>query len=140
MTTTSPSPTSAAELVAVASTLVVDALAHGVSGLPEPQPQRGDVTLAEKITKEDLHLDWSEPAVQLKRVVRLGKAWSTFRGKRLTVLEARLGDGRPAVEHRPVGWTDRSSRRGAGHWNSFWSSPRAVLPCQPRSGCAVCGP
>ncbi len=94
------------QLVEVASTLVVDALAHGVSALPEPQPQRGDVTLAEKITKEDLRLDWNEPALQLQRVVRLGKAWSTFRGKRLTVLEARLGDGGRAGEERLPGALD----------------------------------
>jgi methionyl-tRNA formyltransferase len=46
------------------------------------------VTVAEKITKEDLHLDWAQPAEQLHRVVRLEHAWTTFRGKRLGVLEA----------------------------------------------------
>jgi methionyl-tRNA formyltransferase len=85
------------ELVAVASTLVVDALAGGVAGLPDPVPQQGEVTVAEKITKEDLHLDWAEPAVQLKRVVRLGAAWTTFRGKRLTVLEAAVRDAEPGA-------------------------------------------
>jgi methionyl-tRNA formyltransferase len=79
------------ELVTVASALVVEALAHGVSGLPAPVPQEGEVTTAEKIGKEDLHLDWSEPAVDLRRVVRLGRAWTTFRGKRLTVLDAGPG-------------------------------------------------
>ena len=38
------------ELVTVASALVVDALAHGVAGLPVPVPQEGEVTMAEKIT------------------------------------------------------------------------------------------
>ncbi len=76
------------ELVAVASTLVVEALAHGVAGLPAPVAQEGEVTTAEKITKEDLHLDWTRPAVELTRVVRLGRAWTTFRAKRLTVLDA----------------------------------------------------
>ncbi len=75
-------------LAEVASRLVVDALANGVSGLPVPQPQHGEVTIAEKVTKEELHLDWRQPAVQLARVVRLGHAWTTFRGRRLTVLEA----------------------------------------------------
>jgi methionyl-tRNA formyltransferase len=75
------------ELVAVASTLVVEALAGGVDALPVPVPQAGEVTLAEKISKEDLHLDWTSPAVELRRVVRLGNAWTTFRGKRLTVLD-----------------------------------------------------
>ena len=82
-----------AQLVAVGSSLMVETLAAGVAGLPAPEPQHGEATLAEKITKEDLHLDWLEPAAQLKRVVRLGRAWTTFRGKRLTVLEATVGDG-----------------------------------------------
>ena len=72
----------------MASALVVDALAAGVGGLPEPEPQHGEVTVAEKITREDLHLDWSGSAVQLSRVVRLGRAWTTFRGQRLNVLDA----------------------------------------------------
>lgn len=75
-------------LVAVASALLVDMLKDGLEGLPEPEPQHGDVTVAEKISKEDLHLDWSEAAVQLHRVVRLEHAWTTFRDKRLGVLEA----------------------------------------------------
>ncbi len=79
------------ELVDVASALVVEALADGVAGLPDPVPQSGEVTLADKITKEDLHLDWTRPAVDLRRVVRLGRAWTTFRGKRLTVLATRPG-------------------------------------------------
>jgi len=77
-----------ARLVEVGSALVVDALRAGVDGLPTPEPQHGVPTIAEKISKEDLHLDWTQPAEQLARVVRLGRAWTTFRGKRLTVLEA----------------------------------------------------
>ena len=49
----------------MASALVVEALAHGVAGLPGPVPQEGEVTMAEKITTEDLHLDWAEAAVEL---------------------------------------------------------------------------
>ena len=77
-----------AQLVAVGSRLLVDALADGASGLPEPEPQRGDVTIAHKITREDLHLEWAQPAQQLSRVVRLERAWTTFRGRRLGVLDA----------------------------------------------------
>ena len=79
-------------LVALGSGLLVDSLATGVSGLPQPVPQQGEATIADKVTKEDLHLDWAEQAVRLKRVVRLGRAWTTFRGKRLTVLEAEVGE------------------------------------------------
>ncbi len=80
------------ELVAVASELVVDALAGGVSGLPVPQPQHGEVTIAEKITTEDLHLQWDRTALEVARVVRLGRAWTTFRGRRLGVLDAAVAD------------------------------------------------
>jgi len=103
------------QLVAVGSDLLVDTLAGGVSGLPEPVPQHGDVTIADKITKEDLHLDWAEPAVQLKRVVRLGRAWTRFRGKRLTVLQAAVGDAEPgAAEHAPGSLLGPAVVTGAG--------------------------
>ena len=87
-----------ARLVEVACTLLVDELAHGLAGLPEPEPQRGQPTIAEKISREDLHLDWSRTAVELKRVVRLGHAWTTFRGKRLTVLEAVVAAEDPGTD------------------------------------------
>ena len=59
-------------------------------GLREPAPQDGEPTYAAKLTPEDLHLDWTLPAVQRDRVVRLGGAWTTFRGNRLKVLAAEL--------------------------------------------------
>ncbi len=91
------------ELVTVASALVVDALAHGVAGLPVPVPQEGEVTMAEKITTDDLHLDWAKTAVDLKRVVRLGRAWTTFRDKRLTVLDVALAPHEHGLDERPPG-------------------------------------
>ena len=90
------------ELVDVASALVVASLAQGVAGLPDPVPQAGEVTLAKKISTEDLHLDWTRPAVELRRVVRLGRAWTTFRGKRLTVL-ATLPGPNPDTHAVPPG-------------------------------------
>jgi methionyl-tRNA formyltransferase len=62
-------------------------------GLPEPTPQAGEATYARKLEPEDHHLDWSEPAVRLHRVVRLGQAWTTLRGKRLRILRARPAGG-----------------------------------------------
>jgi methionyl-tRNA formyltransferase len=63
-------------------------------GLGEPTPQQGEATYADKIDPEEHHLDWSRPAVELHRIVRVGDAWTTFRGKRLKVLRATLaGDG-----------------------------------------------
>ena len=91
-------PALRAELVDVASELVVASLANGVAALPRPEPQEGEITVAAKITREDLHLDWRDPASQLKRVVRLGHAWTTFRGKRLMVLEAAVDDPGAGLE------------------------------------------
>jgi methionyl-tRNA formyltransferase len=89
------------ELVDVASELIVEALAEGVSGLPVPAPQVGEVTLADKITRDDLRLDWPDSAVELSRVVRLQRAWTTFRGKRFNVLEAAVTDEAEAVSGIP---------------------------------------
>jgi methionyl-tRNA formyltransferase len=80
-------------LVDAGSTLLVDSLAAGPAGLPVPRPQEGEPTNADKVTTEDLHLHWDEPAEQLGRVVRLGRAWTTFRGHRLRVIEASVDEG-----------------------------------------------
>ncbi len=59
-------------------------------GLPEPRPQEGEPSYASKLEPVEHHLDWSRPARELHRIVRLGQAWTTFRGHRLKVLRARL--------------------------------------------------
>jgi methionyl-tRNA formyltransferase len=62
-------------------------------GLGTPSPQEGEVTYAAKLDPEELRLDWSRSAIDVHRVVRLGRAWTTFRGSRLRVLRARAVDG-----------------------------------------------
>jgi len=54
-------------------------------GLPEPAPQVGERTYAAKIDPEELAIDWSRPAIEVHRVVRLGGAWTTVEGRRLKV-------------------------------------------------------
>jgi methionyl-tRNA formyltransferase len=83
-------------LVALGTELLVRTLADG---LGEPTPQQGEPTYAAKLDPSEFELDWSRPAVELHRVVRLGRAWTTFRGKRLKVLAARLAasDAAPGV-------------------------------------------
>jgi methionyl-tRNA formyltransferase len=66
--------------------MVVEALDRG---LGEPTAQQGEATYAEKVEPEDRHLHWTRPAVELHRVVRIGRAWTSWRGKRLLVLAAR---------------------------------------------------
>ncbi len=84
-------------LVTVGSALVVELLAGGAEGLPEPRPQTGEPTYAAKVDPAELVLDWSRPAPMLLRVVRLGRAWTTFRRRRLGVLaghvEAEVPEG-----------------------------------------------
>jgi methionyl-tRNA formyltransferase len=77
-------------LVAEGTELVVRRLADGPGSLGEPVVQEGEPTYAAKIDPEELHLDWSQPAEQVHRVIRIGRAWTTFRGKRLQILKARL--------------------------------------------------
>jgi methionyl-tRNA formyltransferase len=76
-------------LVAIGTELLVSTLAQG---LGDPRPQTGEPTYAAKIDPAELELEWHRPAVELHRLVRLGRAWTTFRGKRLRVLAARLAE------------------------------------------------
>ena len=57
-------------------------------GLPVPVPQVGEPTYASKLEPWELRLDFSQPAVVCNRVVRLGRAWTTWRGRRLLVRAA----------------------------------------------------
>ncbi len=79
-----------ARLTDVGTALLVELLRDG---LPAPRQQRGEATYAEKLSPEELHLDWSRPPEELERVVRVGGAWTTFRGKRLKVHRARVSEG-----------------------------------------------
>jgi methionyl-tRNA formyltransferase len=81
-------------LVATGADLLVRQLRDG---LDEPRPQVGEPTAAAKIDPGELELRWDRPADELDRLVRLGRAWTTFRGRRLKVLAAEPVAGVPAV-------------------------------------------
>ncbi len=68
--------------------LLVERLRAGLAGLGVPTPQEGAPTYAAKITDEDRHLAFELPALQLQRIVRIGRAWTTWRGARVIVREA----------------------------------------------------
>ncbi|HEU5152954.1 MAG TPA: methionyl-tRNA formyltransferase [Iamia sp.] len=78
------------ELAELGARLLVSTLE---AGLGEPTPQAGEPTYAKKITPRVLHLDWTRPAAELHRVVRVGGAWTTFRERRLRVWDAHVADG-----------------------------------------------
>ena len=62
-------------------------------GFPVPVPQIGEALHAEKIGVDDLRIDWKQPAVQVKRQVRLGGAFTFFRGQRLKIHRVTIADG-----------------------------------------------
>ncbi|WP_419919324.1 methionyl-tRNA formyltransferase [Candidatus Poriferisocius sp.] len=74
-----------ADLVQAAVPMLIDALRDG---LGEPEPQRGEPVYAARITRDELRLDWNQPAVVLGRQVRVGGAWTTWRGRILKIWSA----------------------------------------------------
>lgn len=54
-------------------------------GLGTPRPQEGEATYADKIDPAELQIDWRRPAREIHRLVRIGGAWTTYRGSRLKV-------------------------------------------------------
>ncbi len=76
-----------ARLVDAGTELLIESLR---TGLGTPTPQEGEPTYAEKIDPAEHHIDWDAPAAAVHRVIRVGDAWTTFRGKRLKILRARL--------------------------------------------------
>ncbi|MEO7427893.1 MAG: methionyl-tRNA formyltransferase [Acidimicrobiales bacterium] len=108
-------------LVAAGTTLLVD---HLRGGLGAPEPQVGEPTYAAKIDAAELEIDWSRPAVEVHRLVRIGGAWTTHLGRRLKVWRTAVspvGDG-PVVQagDGPVGLVEVQpegrARMAAGAW------------------------
>ncbi len=97
-----------ATLTAAGATLLVGALE---AGLAPPRPQVGEATYAEKIDPAELELHWDCPADVLDRLVRVGGAWTTFRGRRLKVWAARPV---PAEAGEPGQLDGTTVRCGAG--------------------------
>jgi methionyl-tRNA formyltransferase len=62
-------------------------------GLAEPVAQAGATTYAAKLDRAELEIDWARPADELDRLVRVGGAHTTFRGRGLKVLAAEPGEG-----------------------------------------------
>jgi methionyl-tRNA formyltransferase len=69
------------------TTLLVQALRDGLGA---PTPQSGEPTYAAKVEPSELRLDFRQPADVANRVIRIGRAWTTWRGKRLLVRRARV--------------------------------------------------
>jgi len=81
----------------IGASLLIDTMSNGFT---DASPQGGEGTYAKKLATEDLRLDWSRSAVTLDRIVRVGDAWTSFRGERFKIHEVRVyesfPDGRPS--------------------------------------------
>ena len=77
-----------ARLVEAGTRLLLDTLSRPLEGAT---PQQGEPSYAAKIDPAELQIDWAQPAIVVHRVIRVGRAWTSFRGKRLHVLRARAG-------------------------------------------------
>ncbi|MEC8503549.1 MAG: hypothetical protein VXY70_08255, partial [Actinomycetota bacterium] len=110
-----------AELGVVGTELLLQCLEDG---LGDPDPQVGEITYATKITSDDRHIDWSERNDEILRRVRIGGAWTTWRGERFRIIQAAESEGRivPTVV-QPAGkpqmafddWV-RGARPDSGEW------------------------
>lgn len=84
-----------AALAEFGASVLVETLADLAAGV-EPTPQTAGATYAEKITVEDVRLDWSRPAEELSRMIRGASpapgAWTTLADERFKVLLARSAD------------------------------------------------
>lgn len=78
-------------LARLGAELLVDALAAGVDSWGEGTAQQGEPTYAAKIEPDELRIDWEKSAEAVIRQVRLDRAYTTFRGQRLRILEAVVG-------------------------------------------------
>jgi methionyl-tRNA formyltransferase len=68
-------------------------LLHGLrAGLYPAVDQLGETVYAEKIEPDELHLDWTRPAIELHRLVRVGGAYTSWRGRRLKVWRSHVVD------------------------------------------------
>ena len=102
--------------------LLLDALSEGFG---DPVPQSGEMTWADKISTPELQVDWSAPADHVLRLVRVAGAWTTYRNRRLKVLEARLA----AVTGQPGSGDPGSGDPGSGDPGAAGS-----ISLAPRSG------
>ena len=78
-------------LVEEGTRLLLEAVAGGVAGLPEPVPQVGEATYAAKLEPGELEIDWSAPSARVVATVRLDRAFTFVGGRRLRVLRSGPG-------------------------------------------------
>jgi len=83
-------------LSALGAREIVDVLDKLDTLTPEPQPEKG-TTYATKIDKSEAHIDWTQPAAHVDRLIRglspFPGAWTMHNGTRIKILASRVGGG-----------------------------------------------
>jgi methionyl-tRNA formyltransferase len=82
-------------LAGLGAELLLERLGGLPASLGPAVAQTGEATIAAKLEPGELELDWSRPAIELHRLVRVGRAHTTWQGKRLLVHRSRMA---PAPE------------------------------------------
>jgi methionyl-tRNA formyltransferase len=80
-------------LVKLATGLLIEELQRG---LGPARPQIGEPSYAAKIGVDELRIDWTRPAIDVHRLVRLGGAWTMHGAHRLKIWRTAvppIGDG-----------------------------------------------
>lgn len=114
-----------ARLVTAGSELLVAQLAAGLS---PGEPQDGTPTYADKLAPDELDLRWDRPAVELERVVRLDRAFTSWRGRRLRVLDARAVAARDAGDAAPGSLVEDEVVTGDGRLRLLEVQPAGSRP------------
>ena len=67
------------------------------AGFTNPRAQVGETVYAKKLRTDDLQLDWTRPAIELHRIIRVGNAWTELDGQRFKIHEAAVVDNGPSA-------------------------------------------
>lgn len=113
------------KLSQLGAAIVVELLAGGVASLGPGHPQQGEATYAAKVEPGELRIDWGRPVVEVHRLVRLDRAWTTFRGRRLRVLDARPVPATPGRPDAPGTLEGTVVATGAGRLELLVVQPEA---------------
>lgn len=110
------------ELVRAGTDLLLESLRTGL-GRCVPQSDVG-VTYADKLTADDLRLDWNGQVAYLDRQIRVGGAWTTWGGERFKIHRAA-----PLRGNRTVGedLAETPSIPVGAEPGTVWGTRRAVM-------------
>ncbi|MEI6453037.1 MAG: methionyl-tRNA formyltransferase [Actinomycetes bacterium] len=86
------------DLSNLGASLLIELLAKGLEGLPEPVAQVGEASYAKKISAGDLRISASMTAEEMLRRVRLGRASLGVLGRRVGIITAHCADSEPGDE------------------------------------------